>query len=121
VDYAYDATYAESSFAISAKTLKQGGTLVILGETPAATSAAATTVAEKKGKLAKADLARYSSLEDIQRLLGGLREAVTLIEQGKLVPTTKTVTLEELPETLIVAKKGATQAGKLVLDVASAK
>jgi len=116
VDYVFDATYVSSSFATSAKTLKEGGTLVILGSTDPPPETA-KFVSERKGKLAKADLSRYTSREDAVKLGKGLTEANSLIEQGKLVPITKTLALGELAGALLEMQKGKTQPGKLVVEI----
>jgi NADPH:quinone reductase-like Zn-dependent oxidoreductase len=124
VDYVFDSTYQASSFEISAKVLKEGGTFIILGGTnlPKEDSTTGKLVAEKKGNFVLADLVPYSKpgvTDEIQktRVRGGLNDAIRYIETGQLKPIIKTIGWSELIDTLHDMQKGKSQQGKVVFDL----
>jgi len=124
VDFVFDSTYQSSSFEISAKVLKSGGTFIILGgsNVQKEDSTIAKIVAEKKGSWVVADLVPYSKVgvtDEIQktRIGAGLYDAIRYIEQGQLKPVIKTVGWNELLDTLHDMQKGKSQQGKVVFDL----
>ena len=91
-DIVYDATYVPSSFEKSIKTVKEGGSWLVLGPFAPEGSSEAKSVADRKAKLIYADLRRYwlwderPQKETIFR--DGLGLALKWIEEGKLISRT---------------------------------
>ena len=119
-DVVYDATYLESSMAKTVKTVKEGGTWIVLGQFAKADSAEAKAVVERKAKVAYADLGRYSfGAEKAQRksfIHDGLTQAAKWITEGKLKPyISQTIKLEEVKDSLEKMKQGKAGFGKVVI------
>ena len=119
-DVVYDATYLESSMAKTVQTVKEGGTWIVLGEFAKPDSAEAKAVAERKAKIAYADLGRYTfGAEKAQRksfFHEGLTHAAKWIEEGKLKPyISQIIKLEDVKETLEKLKQGKAGFGKVVV------
>jgi len=124
VDFVYDATYTESSIAQNPKLVKEGGTIIVLGNNiPKEGTDANKALEAKKGKWVVADLGRYafpkqSAAELKKHIVDGLNAAVKYIEEGTLKPHIhQTISLSEVPDTLIELSKGKSIQGKVVIDV----
>jgi NADPH:quinone reductase-like Zn-dependent oxidoreductase len=59
VDVVYDSTYLPSSFKKSVKTVKEGGSWIVLGHFAQEGSEEAKSVAQRKAKLFQADISHY--------------------------------------------------------------
>jgi len=111
-----------SSFEVSAKVLKNGGTFILLGPPQPDDSPAAKILSEKKGKWVQADLVQYSKegvTTEVQRtrIAAGLYDARRYIEQGQLRPVIQTIGWSELLNALLEIQKGRSNQGKLVFDL----
>ncbi len=121
-DVVYDSTYLESSFAKSIKTVKEGGSWIVLGHFAQEGSEEAKSVAQRKAKLIHADLARYHlGPEQAQAksfFQNSLAEAAKWVEEGKLKPyISQTVKLEEAQNALEQLKQGKAGFGKIVVKL----
>ncbi len=122
VDVVYDSTYLESSFEKSTKTVKEGGSWIVLGHFGQEGSAEAKSVAQRKAKLVRADLGRYWLGPERAQLKtffqNSLSEGAKWIEEGKLKPyINQTIKLEEAQNTLDQLKQGKGGFGKIVVKL----
>jgi len=123
VDHVFDSTYVASSFENSAKTLKEGGNFIILGNHQSSETLS-KTLAEKKAKYVLADLGQFNFnpkvSAEVQRIhiAQGLDNARRYFEEGRLKPITKTTTFDEIVGLFDELHKGKTYNGKVVLEVA---
>jgi len=121
VDIAYDSTYVESSFINSAKSVKNGGTLVILGSLPSEDSEATKIAKANNVALKTCDLVPFcfgTQAQIKERLVGGLQHGMALIIQGKLKPyISNTISLEEIQAELDLNKNGQGRPGKVVATI----
>ena len=121
-DVVYDSTYLESSFEKSSKTVKEGGSWIVLGGFAKEGSSEAKNVAQRKAKLFCADLAHYSLGPDRGPLKtffqGGFAQGAKWIEEGKLKPyINQIVKLEEAEDALNRLKQGKGGFGKIVVKL----
>ncbi len=90
VDIVYDSTYLESSFEKSIKTVKEGGSWIVLRRVGQETAKESESIAERKGKLILADLARYwlgSERAQLKRFFQNSLQSLSLITTGKFCIT----------------------------------
>jgi len=124
VDWVYDATYQASSFVTDAKAVKEGGTIVVLGDNiPKDGTDAHKEGEKKKAKWIKADLGRWcfpathSAEVHKKHLVDPLDAAVKYFEEGKLVPhICQTIKLSEVIDALKDGEKGKSTQGKVAVD-----
>ncbi len=121
-DVVYDSTYLESSFAKSIKTVKEGGSWIVLGHFAQEGSEEAKSVAQRKAKLIHADLSRYhAGPEQAQAksfVQNSLAEGAKWVEEGKLKPyISQTVKLEEAQNAIEQLKQGKAGFGKVVVKL----
>ncbi len=123
VDVVYDPTHLDSSFEKSTKTVKEGGSWIVLGGQFAKEgSKEAQSVAERKAKVVKADLAGYwfgPQRAQLKTLVHDtLLQGAKWIEEGKLKPyINQTIKLEEAQNALDQIKQGKGGFGKIVVKV----
>jgi len=125
VDLVYDATYLPDSIVTSAKTVKEGGTVIVLGDNiPKEDSDGYKAGEKKKVKWVKADLGRYSWGKLVtpetqkKHIVDPLVAGVKYIEEGKLKPQIhQTISLSQVPELLTELAKGKSVQGKIIVDV----
>jgi NADPH:quinone reductase-like Zn-dependent oxidoreductase len=121
-DIVYDSTYLESSFEKSTKTVKEGGSWIVLGHFGQEGSKEAQSVAERKAKLVHADIARYwlgPEKAQMKTLVQDtLAQGAKWIEEGKLKPyISQTIKLEEAQNALEQMKQGKGGFGKIVVKL----
>jgi len=121
-DIVYDSTYLESSFEKSIKTVKKGGSWIVLGHFAQEGSKEAQSVAERKAKLVHADIARYwlgPEKAQMKTLVQDtLAQGAKWIEEGKLKPyISQTIKLEEAQNALEQMKQGKGGFGKIVVKL----
>jgi len=118
-DMIFDSTYDPTSFAQSAKVLKQGGLFVLLGPAPSNDSEAAKIASEKKATVLLSDLVpifKSDAKTQQTHIQGGLSSAIKMIHERKLTPHITTINLDEVPRALENMKAhGAV--GKIVVKV----
>jgi len=120
VDHAFDSTYVASSFEQSAKAVKGGGNVVVLGNQPSEN--VQKILAEKKAKWVYCDLGQYSKptlSDEVVRVhvAQGLAHARRFFEAGRLKPViTKTFAFHEIQTVLAELQAGKTYNGKTVVD-----
>jgi NADPH:quinone reductase-like Zn-dependent oxidoreductase len=130
-DLVFDATYSEAGFVATAKTLRQGGSWVVLGVGPGKTtrvvateSAVDSILAERGGKHINVNLLRYfrepALLDDEAKSL--LRRGMTLAMEwaveGRVVPhigRTVDSTVEAISAGLQSLKSGGATLGKVAV------
>ncbi len=122
VDIVYDSTYLESSFEKSIKTVKEGGSWIVLRRVGQETAKESESIAERKGKLIVADLARYwlgSERAQLKRFFqNSLIQGAQWIENGKLKPyISQIIKLEEAQNALDQIKQGKGGFGKIVVKL----
>ncbi|CAF1225488.1 unnamed protein product [Adineta steineri] len=122
VDIVYDTTYLESSFEKTMKTVKEGGTWVVLRRFGSDTSKERKILDERKVKLILADLGRYwlgnerAQLEKFAQ--NTLLQGAKWIEEGKLKPyINRIIKLEEAQNALELIKQGKGGFGKIVIKL----
>jgi len=121
-DIVYDSTYLESSFEKSIKTVKKGGSWIVLGHFAQEGSKEAQSVAERKAKLVHADIARYwlgPERAQLQTFVQNtLAQGAKWIQEGKLKPyISETIKLEEAQNALQQMKQGKGGFGKIVVKL----
>ena len=121
-DVVYDSTYLPSSFEKSIKTVKEGGSWIVLGDFAQEGSEEAKSVAQRKAKLVHAGLARYfygpEKAQGKTFYQTSLAQAAKWVEQGKLKPyISQTIKLEEAQNALEQLKQGKAGFGKAVVKV----
>ncbi len=122
VDVVYDSTYLPSSIEKSIKTVKKGGSWIVLGHFAQEGSEEAKSVAQQKAKLLHADLGNYM-LESKRGQLKGfiqssLADGIKWIQEGKLKPyISQVIKLEEAQNALEQIKQGKTGFGKIVVKL----
>jgi len=123
VDVVYDSTYLQSSFEKSTKTVKEGGSWIVLGSFFGQEgSAEAKNVAQRKAKLVHADLGGYWLGPQRAQLKtffqNSLSQGAKWIEEGKLKPyINQTIKLEEVQNALDQLKQGKGGFGKIVVKL----
>jgi NADPH:quinone reductase-like Zn-dependent oxidoreductase len=122
VDIVYDSTYLESSFEKSIKTVKEGGSWIVLRRFGQEATKESKSVAERKGKLVLADLGRYWLAFERAQLKtfvqNTLVQGAKWIEEGKLKPyINQTIKLEEAQNALDQIKQGKGGFGKIVVKL----
>jgi len=129
VDWVYDATYLPDSILQSTKVIKEGGTVVVLGNTnlPKEGTDGGKVLAERKARFAEADLGRYSRADTSakdkkEHIADGLTEAVKYFEAGQIKPhIVQVIGLDGVIAALDAGAKGKTVAGKIVIDLSPKK
>jgi len=122
-DITFDATYVPSSFVQSAKSTKEGGHVVFLGNVPAATEECSKIAASRKIHFSNADLVPYAGFNPNpalvkERIAGGLAAGAKLIQDGKMKPhISKVVKLEGIQDELDLNMKGSGRPGKVVVQI----
>lgn len=121
-DVVYDSTYLVSSFEKSIKTVKEGGSWIVLGQFAQEGSTEAKCVAQRNAKLVHANLGRYwlgPGRAELKTFFGGgLAQGVKWIEEGKLKPyINQTIKLEEAQKALNQMKQGKGGFGKIVVKL----
>jgi NADPH:quinone reductase-like Zn-dependent oxidoreductase len=121
-DIVYDSTCMESSFEKSTKTVKEGGSWIVLGPYGKEGSAETKSVAQRKATVVHADLGHYWFLPDRTQLKkfiqDGLAQGVKWIEEGKLKPyINQTIKLEQAQNALNQLKQGKGGFGKIVVKL----
>ncbi len=123
VDIVYDSTYLQSSFEKSTKTVKEGGSWIVLGPFFGKEgSAEAKNVAQRKAKLFHANLGGYWLGPERAQLKtffqNSLSQGAKWIEEGKLKPyINQIIKLEEVQNTLDQLKQGKGGFGKIVVQL----
>ncbi len=122
VDIVYDSTYLESSFEKSIKTIKVGGSWIVLRRFGVDLNKEAKSIAERKGKLFHADLGRYwmgPERAQIKKFVqNSLTQGAKWVEEGKLKPyINQTIKLEEAQNALEQLKQGKGGFGKIVVKI----
>jgi len=122
VDIVYDSTYLESSFEKSIKTVKEGGSWIVLGHFAQEGSQEAKSVAERKANLVHADLGAYwlgPQRAQIKTFVqNSLTKGAEWIGKGKLKPyINQTIKLEEAQNALDQIKQGKAGFGKIVVKI----
>jgi len=122
VDIVYDSTYLESSFEKSIKTVKEGGSWIVLGNFAQEGSKETKSVAERKAKLVHADIGRYwlgPERAQIKTLVQDtLAQGAKWIGEGKLKPyINQTIKLEEVQNAFEQMKQGKGGFGKIVIKL----
>lgn len=133
VDVVFDATYSESGFVNSARTVREGGVWIVLGVGPGKTTRIAETnspvdaiLAERGASHVNVNLLKYFSepntLDEATRksLQLALSEAMEWAVNGLVVPHVgKTIhsTVEEINAELLGMKTGKQQLGKVAVIV----
>jgi NADPH:quinone reductase-like Zn-dependent oxidoreductase len=133
VDLAYDTTYSEASFVNTARTVRQGGTWVVLGVGPGKTTRTAQTespvdviLAERGARHVNANMLRYfsepatlnSEAKSFLRL--ALERAMAWATEGLVVPHIgKTIdsTVADINDGLQAMKSGNAPLGKIAVTV----
>jgi NADPH:quinone reductase-like Zn-dependent oxidoreductase len=118
----YDSTYLESSFEKSIKTIKEGGSWIVLGHFAQEGSKEAKSVAERKANLVHADLGRYWLGPERAQIKNFVQNSLTQgakwIEEGKLKPyINQTIKLEEAQNALEQLEQGKGGFGKIVVKI----
>ncbi len=123
VDVVYDSTYLQSSFEKSTKTVKEGGSWIVLGPFFGKEgSAEAKNVAQRKAKLVHANLGGYWLGPERAQLKtffqNSLSQGAKWIEEGKLKPyINQIIKLEEVQNALDQLKQGKGGFGKIVVKL----
>ncbi len=122
VDIVYDSTYLESSFEKSIKTIKEGGSWIVLRRFGQDNSKEIKSVTERKAKFVLADLGRYWLGDERTQLKtfyqSGLAQGAKWVEEGKLKPyINKIIKLEEAENALEQLKQGKGGFGKIVVKL----
>ncbi len=122
VDIVYDSTYLESSFEKSIKTVKKGGSWIVLGPFAQEGSKEAQSVAEQKAKLVHPELGSHLAAPEgaeLQTFIQNtLAQGAKWIQEGKLKPyISKTIKLEEAQNALEQIKQGKGGFGKIVIKL----
>jgi NADPH:quinone reductase-like Zn-dependent oxidoreductase len=133
LDLVFDATYSEASFVATAKTVRQGGTWVVLGVGPGRTTRVIETeslvdsiLAERRARHVNINLLRYFSEPDTldgkakDFLQYGMALAMEWAVQGKVVPhigRTISSTVEAINAGLQSLKEGSRTLGKVAVIV----
>jgi len=122
VDIVYDSTYLESNFEKTIKTVKEGGSWIVLRRFGQDISKENKSVNERKAKLILADLGRYwlgperTQLKTLVK--NALAQGAKWIEEGKLKPyINQIIKLEESQNALDQIKKGKGGFGKIVVKL----
>jgi NADPH:quinone reductase-like Zn-dependent oxidoreductase len=134
VDLVFDATYSETGFAESARTVRPGGKWVVLGVGPGKTSRTLQTespvdsiLAGKGAQHINANLLRYFSDAELKTpesnrfLANGMQLAIQLAEENKVKPYIgKTIqgTVEEINRELNEMREGRGPSGKVAVQLA---
>ncbi len=121
-DVVYDSTYLESSFEKSTKTVREGGSWIVLGHFGQEGSPEAKNVAQRKAKLVHADLARYwldpQQAQSKGFFQNSLAQGAKWIAEGKLKPyISQVIKLEEAQNGLEQLKQGKSGFGKIVVKI----
>ncbi len=122
VDVVYDSTYLPSSFEKSIKTVKEGGSWIVLGHFAQEGSEEVKSVAQQKAKLLRADLGSYWFEPKRGQLKGfiqnSLAEGVKWVQEGKLKPyINQVIKLEEAENAIEQLKQGKSGFGKVVVKL----
>jgi NADPH:quinone reductase-like Zn-dependent oxidoreductase len=122
VDIVYDSTYSESSIEKSIKTVKEGGSCIVLGSSTRDHSNIAKSVAERKATYIFADTGRYWIGPERAQLKtfvqNALAQGAKWIEEGKLKPyINRIIKLEEAQNALEQIKQGKSGFGKVVIKL----
>lgn len=133
LDLVFDATYSEASFVATAKTVRQGGTWVVLGVGPGRTTRVIETespvdsiLGERGARHVNVNLLRYFSEPDTldgkakDFLQRGMALAMEWVVQGTLVPhigQTISSTVEAINTGLQSLKEGGRTLGKVAVIV----
>jgi len=122
VDIVYDSTYLESSFEKTIKTVKEGGSWIVLRRFGQDISKENKSVNERKAKLILADLGRYWLGAERTQLKtfvqNTLAQGAKWIEEGKLKPyINQIIKLEEAENALEQLKQGKGGFGKIVVKL----
>ncbi len=122
VDIVYDSTYSESSIEKSIKTVREGGSCIVLCSSLRDNSEVARSVAQRKATFVFADTGRYWMGSERAQLRtfaqNSLAQGAKWIEEGKLKPyINRIIKLEEAQQALEQLKQGKGGFGKIVVKL----